>query len=315
MKLLIVGGSGHVGAGLVRYLAAAGNEVAVLSRNPRQLNGAARVESWDGRTMGAWAAEVDGADAVINLAGRSVNCRYNPANLKEMMDSRVASTTIVGQAIAQAKRPPKVWLQAATATIYAQRFDAPNDEITGIIGGGEPGATRTWDASVAIAKAWEAALEAAITPRTRKVALRTAMTMSVEKGSVFDVFCALARKGLGGTLGDGKQYVSWIHESDFCAATEFLIGREDLSGAINLCAPNPLPQREFMATLRRSLGVRIGLPASRWMVELGTWAMRTESELVLKSRRVTPKRLLDAGFTFRYPEWPAACRELVTRMR
>ena len=270
----------------------------------------ARVVAWDGETVGAWADEVEGAEVVINLAGRSVNCRYNAANLKEMMDSRVNSTRAVGEAIRLAKDPPRIWLQAATATIYAHRFDAPNDEYTGILGGAEPGSNPTWDASIAIAKAWEKTLEDAVTPHTRKVALRSAMTMSTDTGSVFDVLCNLARRGLGGTLGDGKQFVSWIHEDDFCASLRFLIDREGLSGAINICAPNPLPQREFMADLREALGVKFGLPASKWMVELGTWAMRTESELVLKSRRVVPTRLLEARFEFKFPEWRGACQEL-----
>jgi hypothetical protein len=208
-----------------------------------------------------------------------------------------------------------VWLQASTATIYTHRFDAANDEITGILGGDEPGAPPKWTASIGIAKAWEAALEAAPTPSTRKVALRSAMTMSVDEGSVFDVFSRLTRRGLGGPIAGGRQYVSWIHEADFCRSISFLLERDDLEGPVNLTSPNPLPQREFARILREAWGVRLGLPATSWMIEIGTLAMRTESELVLKSRRVVPTRLLEAGFEFQFPDWEAAARELVGRMR
>ena len=310
MRIVIPGGSGHVGAALRRHFAAQGHEVIILSRTPgpNQL-------AWDGKTLGPWAEAVDGADAVINLAGRSVNCRYHAANLREMMDSRVDSTRVIGLAIAACTRPPEVWLQASTATIYTHRFDAANDEITGILGGDEPGAPPKWTASIGIAKAWEAALEAAPTPATRKVALRSAMTMSVDQGSVFDVFSRLTRRGLGGPIAGGRQYVSWIHEADFCRSISFLLERDDLEGPVNVTSPNPLPQREFARSLREAWGVRLGLPAAAWMIEIGTLAMRTESELVLKSRRVVPTRLLDAGFEFQFPDWEGAARELVGRMR
>lgn len=310
-KIVLAGGSGHVGAALARHWAA--HDLVVLSRGAG-LPGVRSVQ-WDGVSLGEWANEIDGADVVLNLAGRSVNCRYTEANLQEMMSSRVDSTRVVGEAIAAAIKPPRVWLQSSTATIYAHRFDRANDEATGIIGGGEPGSERLWDRSIEIARAWEQALEDSPTPQTRKVALRSAMTMSVDQGSVFDVLLGLARKGLGGTLGSGQQYVSWIHERDFGRALDFLIERDDLDGAVNICSPNPLPQREFAQVMREAAGARIGLPAVRWMIEIGTWFMKTESELVLKSRRVIPKRLLEAGFSFEFPEWSSACRELVARSR
>ena len=296
----------------MRHFAGAHDEVVVLSRRAASL-ACCRVVPWDGRTLGEWAKELDGAEVAINLAGRSVDCRYNSKNLKEMMDSRVDSTRVFGEAIGLAKQPPRVWLQASTATIYAHRRDAPNDEATGILGDDEPGVPRAWNASIAIAKAWEEALDAATTPHTRKVAMRSAMTMSIDKGSVFDVLCSLARSGLGGRLGNGKQYMSWIHEHDFSSAVQFLIEREDLRGPINLASPTPLPQSDFMRVLREVLGVRLALPAPTWLVEMGTWAMRTESELVLKSRRVIPTRLLEAGFHFKYPAWLEAARDLASR--
>lgn len=280
----------------------------VLSRTDR---GGATV--WDGESLGPWVSALEGADVVINLAGRTVNCRYNAHNLREMIESRVRSTKVLGQALGQVGSQA-VWLQSSTATIYAHRFDAANDEETGILGSEEPNAPPKWVASIEIAKAWEAELEAANVPGVRKIAMRSAMTMSADPGSVFYVLATLARRGLGGRLGNGKQYVSWIHEADFAASIDFLIERTDLDGPINLCSPHPLPQAEFAKHLRTAVGARFGLPATAWMIELGTWAMRTESELVLKSRRVVPKRLLDAGFEFKFPQWEAAAVDLAKRV-
>lgn len=310
MKVVIPGGTGQVGAVLNRALTAAGHDVTVLTRRPTR----EREIGWDGETLGAWAGAVDGSDVVINLAGRSVSCRYTPANLRAMMDSRVRSARVVGEAIAGAARPPRLWLQMSTATVYAHRFDAPNDEATGLIGGAEPGVPGYWAYSVEIAKAWEAAQEQAATPATRKVALRTAMVMSPDHGGVLDILLRLARLGLGGPVAGGAQYVSWIHDRDFVRAVEFLTDRDDLAGPVNLAAPCPVPQREFMRALRAAWGVPVGLPATRWMAELGAFALRSDTELLLKSRRVVPGRLLDAGFTFEHAEWPEAATDLVRRV-
>jgi len=312
MKVVLPGGSGQVGGALARAFGARGHDVVVLSRSGA---GDARVVAWDGRSLGPWAAELDGADVVINLAGRSVNCRYSEANLAAMMSSRVDSTRVVGAAIANAARPPRVWLQMSTATIYAHRMDAPNDEATGRIGGDEPDAPAYWKRSIEIATAWERTLDEADTPQTRKVALRTAMVMGAERGGIFDVLLGLTRRGLGGAIAGGRQFVSWIHEHDFLRAIDLLSERDDLSGPVNLAAPSPLPQRDFMAALRAAYGRRIGLPATRWMAGLGAFVMRTDPELILKSRRVIPGRLLDAGFRFEFSDWPAAARDLVACWR
>ena len=309
MNIVIPGGSGQIGQLLQRALRAAGHTVVIVSRD----GGGDNRVAWDGRTLGAWADAVDGADAVVNLAGSSVNCRYTKTNLDAMLSSRVDSTRVVGQAIARAARPPRVWLQMSTATIYAHRFDAPNDEATGVIGGDEPDAPAYWRTSIDIAKAWEAALDEAPTPHTRKLALRAAMVMSPDRGGIFDVLLGLTRRGLGGSIAGGRQWMSWIHERDFVRAVQMLIDRDDVSGAVNLAAPNPLPQRDFMAALRAACGARIGLPATRWMAEIGAFFLRTDTELTFKSRRVVPGRLLAAGFGFDWPKWPAAARDLVTR--
>ena len=313
MKIVLPGGSGQVGTVLARALQRDGHEVVVLSRGA----GSApwRVVAWDARTLGPWADEIDGADVVVNLAGRNVNCRYTPANRAEIMASRVDSTRVVGEAIARAERPPRVWLQASTATIYAHRFDVANDEVTGIIGGAEADAPASWRFSIEVATAWERALNEAATPRTRKVALRSAVILSPDRGGIFDTLLGLVRRGLGGSAAGGQQYVSWIHEADFVRAILWLIEREDVDGVVNLAAPEPLPNAEFMRILREAWGTRIGLPAAKWMLAVGARVMRTETELVLKSRRVVPRRLLDAGFTFEYPAWREAARELVARWR
>ncbi|OEV30949.1 NAD-dependent epimerase [Streptomyces nanshensis] len=311
MKIVIPGGTGQVGGILDRALRAAGHEVVVLTRRPVRDTDV----HWDGKTQGSWVDAVDGSDAVINLAGRSVSCRYTQANLQAMMDSRVDSARVVGEAVAAARRPPRVWLQMSTATIYAHRFDAPNDEATGILGGTEPGVPDYWSYSVKIAENWEREQARARTPHTRKVALRSAMVMSPDRGGIFDVLLRLARLGLGGPVAGGEQYVSWIHDHDFVRAVEFLIEKDELTGPVNLAAPAPLPQRAFMRALRTAWGVPVGLPATKWMAQLGAFALRTDTELLLKSRRVTPGRLLDAGFTFDQGEWPRAAADLVSRVR
>jgi len=309
MKIVIPGGTGQVGRILAEALRARGDEVVVLGR------GRARpgVVSWDGRTAGAWIDEVDGADAVINLAGRSVNCRYDKANLTEMLASRIDSTRVVAQAIAAAARPPRVWLQASTATIYAHRFDAPNDEATGIIGGHEPDVPGYWRYSIEIAEAWERELARADTPRTRRVAMRMAVVMAPDPGGTFGILHRLTRLGLGGAIAGGAQYVSWIHDRDLVRSVAWLLDRDDVEGPVNLAAPEPLPQREFMRALRTAAGVPVGLGGARWMMEIAAFLHRTDTELLLKSRRVVPARLLDAGFEFEFPSWPAAARDLVAR--
>jgi uncharacterized protein (TIGR01777 family) len=311
MRILLAGGTGQVGRLLARALKSAGHDIVVLSRRPTPAPW--RVAEWDARTLGAWVAELDGSDVVINLAGRSVNCRYTAENRRAIMESRVQSTTVIGEAIARCERPPSVWLQASTATIYAHRFDAPNTEDDGLIGGHEPGVPAGWRFSIDVATAWERAATSVALRSTRLVLLRSAMVMSPDRGGIFATLLRLVRFGLGGAVGGGRQYVSWIHERDFVRAMTWIIEHSDLSGPINVSAPNPLPYREFMRELRRAARVPIALPATRWMVALGTWALRTESELVLKSRRVVPARLLESGFRFDYPDWARAAAELVQR--
>lgn len=314
MKVVIPGGSGQVGTVLARAFHQRGDEVVVLSRTQTSAL-PWRVMKWNGETLGDWASEIEGADTVINLAGQSVNCRYTAENRRILIDSRVKSTRAVGQAIAQANNAPRVWLQASTATLYAHRYDAPNDEATGIIGGSEPNAPDTWRFSIDVVKKWERELNAAATPNTRKVLMRSAIVMTPDRGGPFDMLLRLVRFGLGGRFGDGKEYVSWIHDQDFVRTVEWLIQHEELEGPVNLAAPNPLTNMEFMQTLRKAWGILFGLPATEWMLELGAFVLRSETELMLKSRRVIPTRLLGSGFTFEFPTWNEAANDLCKRWR
>jgi uncharacterized protein len=312
LKVVIPGGTGHLGRLLARELHAKGHRLIVLSRNP--IAEPWKIVQWDGRTVGEWKAELEGADAVVNLAGRSVDCRYDARHREEIIRSRVDSTRAIGEAIAQCSEPPRVWLQMSTATIYAHRFDKPNDERTGILGGDEPGAPDSWRFSIEVAKAWERALDQATTPRTRKVKLRTAMVMGAERGGAFRALLRHVRLGFG-RFGDGRQYVSWIHARDFVRAVEWLLEDESVEGAVNLAAPSPLPMSEFLRDLAGAAGRRLMLPLKPWMVKVGAFLWRTEPELVLKSRRVIPTRLLERGFTFAFPRWPQAARDLVSQWR
>ncbi len=240
MKIVIPGGSGQVGTILAWYFHQGGHEVVVLSRTRHTAPW--RTVLWNGSTLGPWREELDGSDVLINLAGRSVNCRYTEKNRRSILDSRVLSTQVLHRAIATIEHPPAVWLNASTATIYRHAPDRPMDEATGELGGDEAGAPDTWNFSIEVAKAWEMAFLSPPTPGTRKVALRSAMTFSADRGGVFDMFLNLVRHGLGGANLPGTQFVSWIHEVDFIRSVEFLIERQELSGAVNLASPPSAPE-------------------------------------------------------------------------
>ena len=311
-RILIPGGTGQVGKMLAAYFHSLGDAVTVLARRPAESPWPTTV--WNGRDLDAiWLREINGADVVINLAGRSVNCRYNQANRREIIDSRVQTTRVIGKAIAECANPPVLWVNASTATVYRHALDRNMDEATGDIGGREPGIPSTWKFSIDVATSWEEAFFRAETPRTRKLALRSAMVMWPSRGGIFATLLGLVRVGLGGSAGGGNQFVSWIHGDDFIRVLEFLISHREFEGIVNVSSPNPLPQREFMRELRRAAGVRIGLPATKWMLEIGAVLLRTETELILKSRRVIPQRLLQGGFTFHFPNWADAAQDLVGR--
>ena len=305
-RIILAGGSGFLGRVLARELLSRGQEVMVLTRSPGNGQDGVNEVAWDGKTLGHWAKELDRAAAVINLAGRSVNCRYHARNRREILESRTHPTRVLGDAIARCASPPRVWLNASTATIYKHTFGPAWDEA-GDIGGT---AAVKDEFSVEVATAWERTFAEARTPATRKIVLRSAMVLGRGANSVFPTLRRLARLGLGGRMADGRQFVSWIHQDDFCRAIDWLLQREDFSGVVNLAAPNPVTNAEMMNTLCKVCRVPFGLPATRWMLEIGAFFLRTETELILKSRRVTPRQLLASGFQFRFPELRGALRDL-----
>jgi len=312
LKVVMPGGSGQVGTILARAFRRDGHHVVIIGRSQR---GDPYFLTWDGRTTGKWVEALNGADVVINLAGRSVNCRYGKRNRCQILTSRVDSTRAVGAALRLVDRPPALWLQASTATIYAHTFDREQDEFTGTLGGGEPGSSPKWDFSIDVARAWEKAADDASVPGVRCVKLRSAMVMSPDRGGVFDTLLNLVRLRLGGKSGSGRQYVSWIHHEDFVRALYWFIEHRELAGVVNVSSPCPLPNELFMRAIRDAWGARLGLPATSWMLEIGALLMRTETELILKSRRVVPGRLVRSGFEFCQPDWAEAARELCSEIR
>jgi uncharacterized protein (TIGR01777 family) len=318
LRIVIPGGSGQVGRMLARYFQERGHHVTVLTRGP--YTAPWPTVHWDGQSLGPWVETLEGADVCIHLSGRSVNCRSTPRNRRELYDSRIGPTRLLHQAFACLVNPPRLWMNASTATIYRHSLDKPMDEATGEIGGNElisprRRAPEKWNWTVQLVKDWESAFFATATPRTRKIALRTSLVFGPAPGSVFAVLSRLVRAGLGGTQGNGRQLVSWMHETDFARALDFLIDHDEIDGPVNLCAPHPLPNREFMAALREAWDVPNGLPAPAALLAIGMFFLRTEPELVLKSRYVVPGRLLDAGFQFEFPTWPEAAANLMRQWR
>lgn len=301
--IILAGGNGFLGQHLARHFARLGYRVVVLSRGSSQEPDTLQ---WNGRTLGPWAAELEGAAAVINLAGRSVDCRYHAVNKYAITRSRTDSTRVLGEAIAACAVPPAVWLNLSTATIYQHtEGEAPaNTEATGRLGR---------DFSEMVAQQWEAEFWLAQVPRTRRLALRTAIVLGPDGGAL-PVMARLARLGLCTPQGNGQQWVSWLHVVDFCRAVEFLLGRPTLEGAFNLCAPQPLPNAAFNGLLARYYKPRWRLPQPRWLLELGAFVLRTETELILKSRKVVPQRLLETGFRFEYPTCNLALTDLLPRL-
>ena len=303
--IVIFGANGFLGRYLSRHFTRQGREVVCVGRNRKGWSGDGMFLEWDGKTSGPWELALEGAEAVINLAGRSVNCRYDERNRREILESRIDSTRAIGRAVAACQVPPKVWLNAGTATWYRHAEDKPQDEWSG-----EPGE----GFSCEVARVWEEAFFGAPAPaETRKVAMRIGMVLANEEGTVFDVLGKLTGLGLGGRMGGGRQRVSWIHMEDFLRAVEFVINDPFLSGVVNVTAPEFPDNREWMEIFRNAVGMPIGLPASRWMLEIGARLMRTETELVLKSRWAAPLRLHDEGFRWRYARAADAVADLQGR--
>ena len=318
LRVVIPGGSGHVGRMLARHLQERGHFVTVLTRGPYTAQW--ETVHWDGIETGPWTESLEGADVCINLAGRSVDCRYSAEHRREIYQSRIGTTRLLNRAIAQLERPRRVWLNASTVAIYGHDDGRGSDELDVELNAGEPivdtrRAPQRRDFLMRVARDWEAALFATPTPRTRKVAMRSALVMAAAPGGAFAILLRLVQASLGGQQGNGRQFVSWIHEEDFARAVEFLIEREEIAGAVNIAAPIPLPNREFMEELREAWGMPNGVPAPRPLLAIAAFALRTEPELLLKSSRAVPARMMDAGFRFEFPEWREAAEDLVRRWR
>lgn len=292
-KIVIAGINGFMGKYLSRYFLSKGWQVVGLVRKKSEVENGVTTHIWDGKNLdNTWAQALENADLLVNLAGRTVNCRYNDKNKQQIIDSRVQSTSVLGAAVGSCSQPPKLWINASTATIYRDSYDTPQTESDGEIGTGF---------SVEVAKAWEKAFhDAEVDPKVRKIALRTSLVMAEEPGTVLEVLTGLAKKYLGGKMGSGKQMVSWIEINDACRAIEWMYENQHAEGAYNLASPTPLTNAEMMKLIRKRAGRSFGLPAAKWMLEIGAFFLRTETELILKSRYVHPKRLLDEGFVFKY---------------
>lgn len=309
LKIVIAGGSGFIGQAMAARWGV-DNEVVILSRQrPRrtdnnfgrtQATERARTVSWDGKTVGPWQVELEGTDVLINLAGKSVNCRYTAANKKEILSSRVDATRALGQAADQCQVPPRLWINGGSATIYRHATDRPQDELTGEMHN---------DFSVRVCKAWEAAFNELTLPATRKVILRMAIVLGT--GGVMVPYTRLVQCGLGGKQGDGTQLFSWIHIDDLCGIVEWLWSHPEQQGVYNAAAPGAVSNEVLMSTLRKALNRSFGLPAPAWLLKVGATLIGTEPELLLKSRWVTPAALLAQGFRFRYPRLEEALHSLL----
>jgi uncharacterized protein len=309
-KIVIAGGSGFIGQELAAWFGPNNNIIVLTRGEAGAQNNAyhaatanATYMQWDAATLGDWANVLEGADLLINLTGKSVNCRYNAANKAAIISSRVNATKVLGLAVQQAVMPPKLWINAASATIYRHATDRPQDEGTGEIEN---------DFSVQVCKQWEAAFYEQRTPFTRKVALRMAIVLG--NGGVMVPYCNLLKFALGGHQGSGQQMYSWVHSADVCRMVEWLYNHPEIEGTYNCSSPNPVTNREFMQTLRTATGHHIGLPAYTWMLKIGAAIIGTETELLLKSRWVVPTNMLAAGFTFQYPHLPAAIKQIVAQL-
>ncbi|MEL1245545.1 TIGR01777 family oxidoreductase [Flavobacterium sp. DGU11] len=300
-KMIIAAGTGFLGNVLIDHFKDS-YEIVVLTRGRSHIsdNNISYI-NWDAKTMTGWEKELEGTDVLINLAGKSVDCRYTEKNKSEIMASRVDSTVILGKAVEQCTNPPRHWLNSSTATIYRFSLDKQMDEETGEIG---------HDFSMNVAKVWEKAFFRFETPDTIKTALRTSIVLG-KKGGAFIPLKKLAQFGFGGKQGSGRQFVSWIHEKDFARAIEFIINNE-MDGAVNVVSPAPVRNAAFMKTLRKTVGMPVGIPIGESLLKIGAMIIGTETELVLKSRNVIPKRLSDAGFTFGFGDLGMALGNLAS---
>lgn len=300
MKIIIAGGNGFLGKVLCRHFANQ-HEVIILSRGKSRTDQGIRYENWDAKNEGPWKSILENADVLLNLVGRSVDCRYTEKNKKEILASRVDATTVLGNALLQCQNPPKIWINSASATIYRHSEDKQMDEASGEIGTGF---------SVDVCTAWEKCFFDFRLPHTRQVAARISIVLGKTGGAVKPLV-NLARLGLGGRQGKGNQFFSWIHEDDFARAIQFIIEHDNLKGPVNMAAPTPVSNKELMKTIRQAVKAPFGLPMPKCILEFGARIIQTETELILKSRNVIPAKLVSEGFEFRYATLKPAIEQIV----
>ncbi len=301
-KIILAGGNGYLGGVLAKHFNSMANEVIILARKPQAETGNIKIMLWDGKTMGEWAHSLQGADLLVNLCGKNVNCRYTEKNKKEIFDSRLIPTRLLGKAIKEMENPPKLWINITSATIYRHAEDRPQDEFTGEIGNGF---------SIEVCKAWENSFFENETPNTRKIALRMGIVLGLKDGA-FPRLLNLVKLGMGGKQGNGEQYMSWIHEEDAARSIEWLLNHPEIEGVVNCTAPEAVKNHVFMHSIRKAFGRSFGLPAPAWLLAIGAKVIGTETELILKSRWVKPAVLLDSGFEFKYGKIDEAMSALRT---
>lgn len=299
-RIVLAGGSGFLGRELQRELVGKEYEVVILTRSADATVEGVRHLNWDGRTLGHWVAELDGAKAVVNLTGKSVNCRYTSENLREINESRVTSVRVVDEAILRCARPPAALVQAASLAIYGDAGDRWCDENA------KPGKGIPVDTC----QLWEGVFNAGRTPRTRRVLLRIGFVLGRDGGALATL-SKLARCFLGGSVGNGRQYISWLHIADMTRIFRWAIENDEASGVFNAAGPNPVTNAGFMRELRRAVHRPWSPPTPAWAVHLGSWLMRTEPCLALTGRRCIPKRLLDMRFDFKFPDLRQALSEIL----
>lgn len=288
-KLVIAAGTGFLGQVLVNHFENKFDEIIILTRGKSRVLNTIKYINWDAKTLSGWENELENATVLINLAGKSVDCRYTESNKKEILSSRIDSTKILNEAVLRCQNPPRHWLNSSTSTIYRHSEDKQMTENHGEIGD---------DFSMNVAKAWEKAFFTTETPKTFKTALRTSIVLG-KNGGAFIPLKTLTKFGLGGKQGNGNQFISWIHEHDFARAIAFVIEKE-LIGEVNIVSPKPIKNKDFMVDLRRALKVPFGIPSPEILLKIGTKIIGTEPELVLKSRNVIPQKLNEQGFTFEF---------------
>jgi len=303
-RVVLAGGSGFLGRRLAQELLRRNYEVVVLTRSPRKRSDGVSEAEWSGEHIGEWIKFLDGVDAVVNLAGRNINCRHTPKNILEIAESRVNSVRVVAAAFDHVAHPPRVWVQAGAIGFYGDRGEQWCDE-----------GTRSGEDKLAeICRQWESTFDSAVVAKTRRVLLRIGFVLD-RNGGALPVLARLTQWFCGGAIGSGKQYVSWIHLADLIRMFIEAIERKDLSGTFNATAPNPVMNKEFMHELRRVLHRPWSPPTPAWGVRLGSWLMRTESFLALSGCRCAPKRFLEAGFSFQFPDLRAALENIYGKVR